>query len=180
MANPKEKTKTRKGLFGRTITVNKQKNELGQKSKERTVTRDTKKGTKTKTSSRSTDRRSGDAVKIKKREFKSREGLTFGYEKASSKTRGKSREKEKTGYMMDPNVASGKNPTIGKSYTKSKDKKKPLMVGGYANSSRERNIELRDKGPYFSGDSKSISNYEANQEIRKARRMSRGGGYYGA
>jgi hypothetical protein len=184
MANPKEKSKTRKGLFGRTITVTKKKDELGQTSKQRTVTRDTRKGTKTKTTSRSTNQ-FGDRTKKKNREFTSHEGVTYGYEKRSRNFAGEPigflggfHEKEKTGYMMDKNVASDKNSIIGKSYTKKRDRNKPLNSGGYGKSSRERNIELRDKGPYLSKDSKSISNYKANQKIREAKKLSRGRGSY--
>lgn len=172
MANPKEKT--RKGLFGRTITVSKEKDEIGGTKRTRTVSRNTDKGVKTRTKSSYKNSSQGMKTKSKTRSFDSKEGVVYEYGKYKQKDKA-GRTKLTTGSKYDRNIISGNESEIGSKTTRVKN--------DYGKRSFESPMVSRNgaRTPTLIGrKQKDVKTKDANKNISQSRKMSRGRGYYGA
>lgn len=179
MANPeyKSKTKTRKGLFGRTITKTKTKGPDGYKAKQRDVTRTMDKGVKTKRTVKIKDNANNNSSKIKTRSFETPEGVGYKYDKMRYKD-SSGRLKEIKSQKYDRGVASGPEPKVGSEYTFRKDN---MGKSAVENPMHLQTSPGRSKGTIrtYGANPTPTKIKTAKSEIRQARKMSRGRGYYG-
>jgi hypothetical protein len=172
MANPKEKT--RKGLFGRTITK-----KSGENYKKRTVTRETKSGVKTKENTRMRNIGGTNTKGSRKtRKFESKEGPTSVYIKEKIKGRDfdGSKVKSVNKYGASYDVKLKEFP---------EDTRYGVDAGKYSKLEKINKVKSAEKGSVSVYSNNTTGNFKsnfpqsvkgANKSIRQAKRMSRGRG----